>query len=531
MTRSLPARPDPEFDRKRAKALKKAHAAGAPDALARIERHHPRLRGLPAERIAGAPFKLSDAQLVVAREYGLESWPRWMALIAFLRADFRERLELFLDAAVGESAKRAHDLLARAPELTSASLQTACAAADEEAVLAALARDPNAAVREDGPLGAPPLWTLCWSNVGVGVLAVEEARVAIARRLLRAGADAGCTAERVSSWGRHRFTALYGAVDHDRSALVKELLEAGADPNDGESLYHSTEAADTRCLELLLAYGARPTPTSNVLPRALDQAALTPVRALLEAGADPNERCGPMFHHMPLHHVALRGWGPAAIDLLLEFGADLEVRDPHGRTPYQVARRNGHVATAEGLLARGAGSALSARDRFVAACTAGDEAAARAQLDGGGVAVSDLDADDHALLVRAADCDRTEAVRVMLDLGFPLEAEGGDWQGTGLNHAAAAGHPETVQLFLARGADPEIENEFEGTALGALAWLSTHWNGNDIFSPGRSEAQRQRDLVACVDLLVEAGAEIGPNHLANASPEVADALRRHGAGD
>jgi ankyrin repeat protein len=238
-----------------------------------------------------------------------------------------------------------------------------------------------------------------------------------------------------------------------------------------------------------------------------------------------------MLHHMPLHHAALRGWGADVLDVLLEYGADLEVRDLEGRTPYQVARRNGHVATAEHLLARGADGALSARDRFVAACAAGDAAAARRMRAEGAFDPAALEPEDHGLLARAADVGRTQAVRAMLELGFPLEAEGGDFRGTGLNHAAAAGHPDTVRCFLEHGADPEIENEHGGTALGGLAWLSTHWNGNDIFSPGRSEAQRQRHLVECVDLLVAAGARIRPNHLANASPEVADALRRHGGAD
>lgn len=130
------------------------------------------------------------------------------------------------------------------------------------------------------------------------------------------------------------------------------------------------------------------------------------------------------------------------------------------------------------------------------------------------------------MLARAAECGRTDAVRAMLDLGFPIEAEGGDWRGTGRNHAA---HLEALRLFLERGADPERENEHGGTALGALCWSSSHWDGNDVFSPGRSEAQRQRDLVACVDALVAGGAEIRPAHHANASPEVADALLRHGA--
>jgi ankyrin repeat protein len=531
MTRSLPARPDPESDRKRAKALKKAHAEGSREALARIASYHPRFRGAQPAQIAAARFRLADAQLVVAREYGVESWPRLLALIGFLRADFGARVALFLEAAVGESARRAQDLLARAPELAGASLQAACAAGDERAAAAALERDPEAARRPDGPLAAPPLWTLCWSNIGVGVEAVERARAAIAARLLRAGADPGASGERESSWGRHRFGALYGAVHHDRPALVEVLLEAGADPDDGESLYHATEHANARCLALLLQHGAKPTAEGNALCRALDQATLAPVRLLLEAGADPNGRSGPIFEHMPLHHVALRGWAAPAIDLLLEFGAELEVRDPRGRTPYQVARRHGHLATAEHLLARGADATLSPRDRLVAACAAGDAGAARALVASGEARLDALEPEDHALLARAAECGRSQAVRALLDLGFPLEAEGGDWRGTGLNHAAHAAHPDTLRLFLERGADPERENEHGGTALGALCWSSTHWDGNDIFSPGRSEAQRQRDLVACADLLVAAGAELRPSHLANASPEVADALRRHGAGE
>lgn len=236
--------------------------------------------------MAAARFRLSDAQLVVAREYGVESWPRLMALIDFLRADYAARLALFLEAAVGESPRRARDLPAHAPELARASLQTACAAADAEVALAALERDPAAARRSDGPLGAPPLWTLCGSKRG--------------RRR-------GARGERARS---------------DREASA--------------------------------ARGGRRRGARAVLEQ------LAPVRLLLEAGADPNGRSGPIFHHMPLHHAALRGWGPPAVDLLLEFGAELEVRDPGDRTPYQVARRHGHVETAEHLLVRGADGTLSA---------------------------------------------------------------------------------------------------------------------------------------------------------------------------
>jgi hypothetical protein len=70
VTRSIPVRPHLDSDRKRAKALVKARAAGDARALARIR------ASAPPEAIAAARFRLADAQLVVAREYGVESWPR-----------------------------------------------------------------------------------------------------------------------------------------------------------------------------------------------------------------------------------------------------------------------------------------------------------------------------------------------------------------------------------------------------------------------------------------------------------------------
>jgi hypothetical protein len=55
---------------------------------------------------------------------------------------------------------------------------------------------------------------------------------------------------------------------------TRVLLEAGADPDDGGSLYHSTEAQDPACLRLVLEHGASTTGTN-----ALAHARLRPARA------------------------------------------------------------------------------------------------------------------------------------------------------------------------------------------------------------------------------------------------------------
>ena len=438
---------------------------------------------------------------------------------------------------MGEGSKRAHDLLAHAPELASASFQAACAAVDMDVALRWLAKDPAAATRADGPWGAEPLWTLCWSSVGSGILRAHDDRVQIAQKLLVAGANPNATAERESNFGRHRVSALYGCVHHDRPALLKTLLEAGATP-DGECLYHSTERMNERCLDLLLSHGVA-TAGTNALLRALDYKALGPVRKLLEAGADPSE-CPLLGAQNPwwpggrnaLHHAALRGRGAAVIDLLVQHGAPLDVRDETGRTAFQIAHRGGAKEAADRLVALGADASRSAADDFVHACLLGDEAGARTALARGDVNVRALAPADLAALPVAATRGVRGAVKLMLELGFPIDTAGGEWSGTALNHAAHMGHPEVVALLLECGADPEIENEFGGTALEALAFMSWRGDGADgieAWKPRRAEAERQGDLVACAELLIKSGARIRPTHVANASEPVADALRRHGA--
>jgi len=64
---ALPSRPNLEMQRKRAKNLLRAASSGDADAFRRIRALHPR----PP---AGDSLTLADAQLVVARGYGFESW-------------------------------------------------------------------------------------------------------------------------------------------------------------------------------------------------------------------------------------------------------------------------------------------------------------------------------------------------------------------------------------------------------------------------------------------------------------------------
>jgi WD40 repeat protein len=79
--RNLPANPDLFQYKKQAKQLLKASRSGDRDAARRFRDHHPHARRLPAPS-----FQLSDAQWVLAREHGFDSWRAFTVRVRELNA-------------------------------------------------------------------------------------------------------------------------------------------------------------------------------------------------------------------------------------------------------------------------------------------------------------------------------------------------------------------------------------------------------------------------------------------------------------
>src|SRR6185295_16678234 len=75
-TQQLPSRPSLEQYKKQAKALHKAHKSADPEAVKRIREHHPKFSDVTGSEILKRKFALADAQVVIAREHGFESWPK-----------------------------------------------------------------------------------------------------------------------------------------------------------------------------------------------------------------------------------------------------------------------------------------------------------------------------------------------------------------------------------------------------------------------------------------------------------------------
>ncbi len=86
MAKNLPTRPNLDHPRRQAKALLSALRAGDADAAATIRDHLPAAKGMTAEQVCQAGFRLADAQSAIARKTGFASWPKLAQHVEQLRA-------------------------------------------------------------------------------------------------------------------------------------------------------------------------------------------------------------------------------------------------------------------------------------------------------------------------------------------------------------------------------------------------------------------------------------------------------------
>src|SRR5687767_5923847 len=115
MKRELPSQPNLEQLRIQAKELLKAHQSHDAEVLRRIQESHPRFADANPSKIRDAKLRLSDAQLVIAREYGFESWPKLKAHIE--RSSLEAVFEQFKTAFQEDNVALFRKLLERYPAL------------------------------------------------------------------------------------------------------------------------------------------------------------------------------------------------------------------------------------------------------------------------------------------------------------------------------------------------------------------------------------------------------------------------------
>lgn len=441
-TRSLPAVPGLEQQKKQARELLNAARAGDAEALQRVRSHHPR-----AAAVDPLALSLADAQLVLAREYGFPSWPR---LKSHIESVLQSRLTRVFVREVAYHDDRAHGLLAVLP-------------------------DGAPSVLEQVRTWHPDLAGASDEDVRSASLTLDDARLVYARQhgfgtwprfvahLERLGAEPDL----------EPFLAVFEAGKRGDWARATGILQAHPE---------LARARGTNGNTLLnLACSLAPCAPTDVgeAPARAGHHRLAAVQLLLAAGADvqqPNDR-----GWTPLHQAAYRN-DPDMAALLLRAEARVDAAaHGEGGTPLAVALFWGHREVADVLAAQ---AVVPGNLRIAAALGRADLAARCFDANGGLTpeartgrafyrphsgfpAWRPSDDPQETLdeaLVWAAKSGRVEVLPLLVERGARVSAN--PYRGTPLVWAAANGRVEAVRWLLEHGADLNQRATFGGPSHG-----------------------------------------------------------------
>ncbi|HEY2392722.1 MAG TPA: ankyrin repeat domain-containing protein [Candidatus Angelobacter sp.] len=472
--KQLPARPSLEQYKKQAKDLLKAYRAADVETIRRVKKNHPRFEKLSEPGFEITKFALADAQLVIAREYGFESWPKFAKhLQAVARASafasgafggstlaLENPAAAFIENAIRfGTLERAEQILAAYPEIAQSSIHVAAVLGDEVTVRRFIAENAANATAKAAPFDGDALVYLCFSKY----LRLDKKRSGAFLRAATALLDAGANPNTgfMSAGDYPDFeSALYGAAAvASHPELTRLLLERGADPNDNETPYHAPESYDNAALRVLVESGKL---TANslamMLVRKADIHDYAGMKYLLEHGADPNR--GTMWRMTPLHQTLRRDNDIKNIDAMLDHGGDPSIHsDLEGRSGISLAARRGRSDALTSFQQRGISIELQGVDKLIAACAMNDLEAIRTITTNEPQLIADLKVDGGKLLAEFAGTANTEGVRHLLDLGVSVTAlyDGDPYfdiakDSTALHVAAWKAFPKTVKLLMDRGA-------------------------------------------------------------------------------
>jgi ankyrin repeat protein len=404
-TRTLPNKPSLAQLRKQAKELLKSYRAGQEAAVAEVERF---------ERSPNpAHFALADAQRVLARAYGISSWPglknhvegvNFAALLAAAEAGDV--------AAVRRLAKTRPDLNNHHAGLRDSALRRAVLSRNERLthVLLQLGADARVGI---------------WPHRDVTsayAIAVDREYSEIVATIEREEENRHARANQEAASTRTAVDALRQAIARGRAAEAIAMMEAdpaligACDVYGVTPLHLAAWKHDPALVDWLQGHGASP--------------------GALALRSDPRCDDRPGSGKTPLDFAAIvAGWVTEGRDSTFYFMENAHV-DP--ARFYETARL---------LLEKGA--ELTPR----AAVALGDREAVL-RLHREGRLPNEIHIFRGGLLAIAVRVNRLDVVATLLDLGLdPNESDGGESSGMPLWFASMCGRHEIAELLLARGAD------------------------------------------------------------------------------
>ena len=320
----LPARPSLEQYKKQAKDFVKLARSSDSGVFERIRKYHPHPASL------GAKFALADAQLVIAREHGFESWPKFAKHIEGLALENSpvSQFELAADAIVTGDTAALESLLRENPNL----IRVRSTRVHRATLLHYVGANGFENYRQKSPKNA----------------------VEIAKILLDAGAEVDAVAD---AYGKDTTLGLVATSIHPKQAgvqiaLMETLLDYGAAidgaPGEGSPLIAALHNGRPQAAEFLAGRGAR-----LDLEGAAGVGRLDVVESFFNDDGSLKTSATPAQMNAGFLWACEYGRN-SVIEFLLKNGADLRAGESTGMTGLHWAVVGGQLDTIQLLLERGA---------------------------------------------------------------------------------------------------------------------------------------------------------------------------------
>jgi ankyrin repeat protein len=495
MPQELPEHPNLEHLKKQAKALLREFEERKPAAIEQFNSLPGTIRP-----------KLSDAQHLIAREYGFESWAKLKERVESLETAPVDPIALARKALREDNAPEMRKLLNQFPELK-AKINEPIEGFDSPAIIRVRSRAMLDVLLDAGAdINAKSRF---WAG---GFDLLDSAEPALAAYAIERGAR----------------VTVHSAARLGMMEKLRELVEAKpelvhARGGDGQTPLHF--ASTIEIAEYLLDHDAeidaRDVDHESTPAQYMLKSRQPICRFLIQSGCQSDILMAAVLGDLDLARKHLKA-DPQCIRMRVSDEYFPMISPKNGGTILQwelgwyvsapqIAKSFGHEDLFNFLMERS-----PVDETLLNACWLSDEPLVKSLLAANPNLAATLSAAGRRQLAHAARNNNTTAVQLMIATGLPVVDVFSQHHATPLHWAAWHGNVEMIRMILAR--QPEIENrdnDYHDTPLGWAIFGSEHG-----WAPGKG------DYAGAVEALLNAGAT-RPDKISGTA-EVRKVLRKHG---
>lgn len=490
-----------------AEDLLPAYHSDEEDAIDRVHQRLPQVKYETRDEAARFPLTISEAQTVIARENGAQSWGELRLRFKLADLDFGDELEQFKQLVYAHDADKLDELLSLNPALRETVDDPHFYFGSTALIIVKERIDVVDVLLQHGAdINAKSQW---WAG-DFHILEVTSA--AAAEQLIERGAEITGHAAAEQGW----LDWLDDAYRRDNSIIHQR-------GGDGKTPLHY--ATDPAVMDWLLARGADPeardldhasTPLQWMLGARNHDAA----RELVKRGAQVDIFAGVMLGEIALVEAALAAHPEAIRARVNQAGYALTPQadgshqyvytfNAAGLSPHQAALEFGRAEIFASLI-----DASPPDARLLAYCAQGNREAAERIAEANPEIIGQMRNGDRRQLIHAAWTGKADVVELMAALGFDLHIRDDDAM-TPLHAAAFHGFVDVIRALLDADAEAPLDwlNGYGGTPLTTCLYGRKHsW---------RSDG----DFPVSVKLLVEAGSAVKAEWLPSGDDAIDAALR------